>query len=185
MKNNLITTKKTEVVLAKGKSLLDITAKILSGSKVLAEAAEKEPAVQGSKDVTIIDDLMWENVADPDKHRMSWYDAMEYAKNLRLGGYDDWRLPTIEELRTVVRKCGGINVTFGDDGFEAVIDKNLANESYLENCQTKGFFPEFYWSSTSIVGYEDHAWDVSFHYGYNYSFNKSGPRYVRCVRAGE
>ena len=185
MKNSLTTTQKTEVVLAKGKSLLDITAKILSGSKVLAEAAEKEPAAQGSKDVTIIDDLMWENVANPEEHRMNWYDAMEYAKNLRLGGYDDWRLPTIEELRTVVRKCGGINVTFGDDGFEAVIDKNLANESYLENCQTKGFFPDFYWSFTSIVGFEDDAWGVLFGGGFDGGSAKSDSDYVRCVRAGK
>jgi len=26
---------------------------------------------------------------------------MEYAKKLRLGGYDDWRLPTLEEIGSV------------------------------------------------------------------------------------
>ena len=108
MKNNLATTQKTEVVLANGKSLLGIAAKILSGSKALASA-------KTHKDVTIIGDLMWENVANPDEHKMGWYDAMEYAKNLRLGGYDDWRLPTIEELKAVVRECCGINVKMGND----------------------------------------------------------------------
>ena len=29
---------------------------------------------------------------------IGWDDANEYAQNLRLGGYADWRLPTIEEL---------------------------------------------------------------------------------------
>ena len=57
MKNNLTTTQKTEVVLAKGKSLLGITAKILTGSKALAIATTH-------KGVTIIGNLMWENVAE-------------------------------------------------------------------------------------------------------------------------
>ncbi len=29
---------------------------------------------------------------------IDWHKANEYAKQLRLGGYSDWRLPTIEEL---------------------------------------------------------------------------------------
>lgn len=57
MKSNLTTTQKTEVVLAKGKSLLGITAKILTGSKALAIATTH-------KGVTIIGNLMWENVAE-------------------------------------------------------------------------------------------------------------------------
>lgn len=40
--------------------------------------------------------LMWsksDNGADVD-----WDQAVLYSRNLRLGGYSDWRLPTIEEL---------------------------------------------------------------------------------------
>ena len=29
---------------------------------------------------------------------MTWFDAVKYAKNLRIGGFDDWRLPTVEEF---------------------------------------------------------------------------------------
>ena len=29
---------------------------------------------------------------------LQWYNAVEYANNLRLGGYSDWRVPTIYEL---------------------------------------------------------------------------------------
>jgi Protein of unknown function (DUF1566) len=36
--------------------------------------------------------------AVPDGKPTYWGEAVRFAKNLRLGGYSDWRLPTIEEL---------------------------------------------------------------------------------------
>jgi hypothetical protein len=36
----------------------------------------------------------------PDRgERMTWHQAGEYARRLRLGGFSDWRLPTRAELR--------------------------------------------------------------------------------------
>lgn len=29
---------------------------------------------------------------------LNWFQAREYIKNLRTGGYDDWRMPTLREL---------------------------------------------------------------------------------------
>jgi len=72
-------------------------------TKKLLEGNSKELTTH--KDITIIGDLMWSKESED---MMTWDDAMEYAKNLRLGGYDDWRLPTIEELKEVVSFCGGI-----------------------------------------------------------------------------
>ncbi|HFD14075.1 MAG TPA: DUF1566 domain-containing protein [Epsilonproteobacteria bacterium] len=174
MKNKLTTIQKTEVVLAKGKSLLGTTAKILSGSKALATTTTH-------KDVTIIGDLMWEK----ESSRMDWHDAMEYAKNLRQGGYDDWRLPTIEELKALVRECGAINTTLGDDGWIYITDKNAANELYQTNYKAKGFTSGNYWSSTTYAGNSDRTWYVYFYDGFQYDSPKTLSYYVRCVRAGQ
>jgi hypothetical protein len=38
---------------------------------------------------------------------INWSDATEYAKQLRLGGYSDWRLPTIDELEKLYDRMGG------------------------------------------------------------------------------
>ena len=42
---------------------------------------------------------------------MNWHDAMEYAKNLKLGGFTDWHIPTIEELSEIykIQKICGID----------------------------------------------------------------------------
>lgn len=43
-----------------------------------------------------VTDLMW--AQDLSEASMSWEEAIEYCENLELGGYDDWRLPTVKEL---------------------------------------------------------------------------------------
>ena len=39
---------------------------------------------------------------DPEE-RMTWHQAGQYARTLRLGGFSDWRLPTRAELRDLGR----------------------------------------------------------------------------------
>jgi len=116
---------------------------------------------------------------------MNWDDAMEYAKNLRLGGYDDWRLPTIDELSEVVTLCGGIRVTLHDDNWRDIWNKNEANENYQANYKAKGFASGNCWSSTTDVGNTSRAWFVRFSYGIQGSNAKSDDGYVRCVRSGQ
>ncbi len=44
-----------------------------------------------------MNELIYQN--QPFTKQYSWQEAKEYAKNLKLGGFNDWRLPTREELR--------------------------------------------------------------------------------------
>jgi formylglycine-generating enzyme required for sulfatase activity len=46
---------------------------------------------------------------DPGR-RMTWHQADEYARQLRLGGFADWRLPTRAELRDL--GSGGLDPAF-------------------------------------------------------------------------
>ncbi len=152
--------------------------------KLILTKTEESQELTSDDDITIIGDLMWGKEAD---EKMNWDDAMEYAENLRLGGYDDWRLPTIEELNKVVILCGGISIKYeyGVDDYGEIVDKNIANETYQANYEEKGFASNDYWSSTTPANYSNLAWSVYLYDGYQCHYGKPTNFYVRCVRVGQ
>ena len=46
--------------------------------------------------------VMWEKRNDKDNENTTWQEAFEYSADLELGGYSDWRLPTVKELSSLV-----------------------------------------------------------------------------------
>lgn len=82
--------------------------------------------------------------------------AADICANLNLGGYDDWFLPSKDELNLM---CYGLK--FSGVG---------------------GFFANFYyWSSSQFYGYK--AWAQLFDNGYQYDDDKTMYNLVRAVRA--
>ena len=68
----------------------------------LALAADASSRYVNNGDGTISDTktgLMW--VSKDNGFPINWPDAVEYCKNLRLGGYADWRMPTLAELASL------------------------------------------------------------------------------------
>ncbi|MCK9464119.1 MAG: DUF1566 domain-containing protein, partial [Proteobacteria bacterium] len=55
--------------------------------------------------------LCWQNPPPDDK--LNWEAAKAYCDGLSLGGHDDWRLPKIHELNSIVRGC--VNGTASGD----------------------------------------------------------------------
>lgn len=69
------------------------------------------PSYTDNGDGTVTDNnsgFMWEQT--PASEKMSYDDALEYVENLELGGYSDWRLPTIKESFSIAMLDGKLNV---------------------------------------------------------------------------
>jgi hypothetical protein len=106
---------------------------------------------------------------------MSWNDAMELSNSF--AGYNDWRLPTKEELMTLVF-CS-------DEKYE--LDGSCKNgigitpptiiTTYFPNTQNY-----MYWSSSPYADSSSYVWVVYFGGGYSGNGDKYRNHFVRLVR---
>ena len=130
---------------------------------------------------TTIDGNMWSPKASS---TMSWSDAIDYCNNLTACGYSDWHLPTISELRTLIKNCSG-TVT-GDSclSYSSCWDEDSCLScSYDDSGKySKLGDTDWFWSSSTRSDFPGYAWYVHFYYGYVLN-NVNGNDYdVRCVR---
>jgi len=124
-------------------------------------------------DGTIIDTvtgLMW--IKNPSEAGLSspmyWYDAVNACENLNFAGHDDWRMPNINELMSIV------------------------DHSRYDPAWDTMFFPyppdswTPFWSSTSYMSWSDGVWAMYPYDGYKTVWSKPWDMcYVRPVRGGQ
>jgi hypothetical protein len=118
--------------------------------------------------------LMWQkDTADTngDGQRTSsdivgWCRALEHSENLSFAGHDDWRLPNVRELQSIV-DYGRV--------YPKIDDRVFGRESIQLN----------YWSSSSSAGSPHLAWQVLFNGGHFVTFTKDTAAAVRAVRGPE
>lgn len=70
------------------------------------------PAPTDRPGVVRRDDLMW--TVQDNGSNTDWLGAIAHARDCRIGGYDDWRLPTIDELAGLFVDLNTYDVTSND-----------------------------------------------------------------------
>lgn len=105
--------------------------------------------------------LQWQDNNESNSTLKSWEEAISYCEDLTLDNENDWRLPNVNELKSILdrtTKQPAIDTTF----------------KYVTSAD--------YWSSTTNLGYTNQAMKVSFFDGRTQIASKTEANSVRCVR---
>lgn len=102
-----------------------------------------------NNDETITDNvtgLMWEqDMGD----KITFEDAFLKAENSTLGGYNDWRVPTLKELYSLILFTGQVK---GEVAIKMFIDTNFFNQPLGDTSIGEREIDAQTWSSTEYVG---------------------------------
>ncbi|SJM94719.1 DUF1566 domain-containing protein [Crenothrix polyspora] len=109
----------------------------------------------------------------------SWEQAMNSFKNVDYAGYTDWRVPTREELKTLVYCSSGKTHAVGEKTLNACDDNSVS-----PTIVTAAFpeTPAWFWSSSPYASSSSYAWYVFFGYGYDDWSYKYSDYQLRLVR---
>lgn len=128
--------------------------------------------------------LMWQKT--PPAEHYSWDDAVKYALGLELANHDDWRMPTMKELYSLIDFTGTMRT------MTPYINTEYFNFRYPDTSQGHRIMDAQYWSGNKYVGTTMRGDRSAF--GFNFADGRikayptgqgRGPRkrsFIRCVR---
>ncbi len=125
-----------------------------------------------------------ENNCRGSARKLSWLAALDYVKGLNqnggYAGYADWRMPLIEELKTLIYCSGSQPQMWNETGLPCKdnFERPTLDRSAFLNAESGCF-----WSISICDGYSNYAWYVQFNNGSVYYEDASCNLYVRLVRS--
>jgi hypothetical protein len=109
--------------------------------------------------------LVWQRLGT---YLQDWNYSSYYCYDLNLGGRKGWRLPSVDELSSLVDPSQSNPALPAGHPFTVVYASN-----------------NYYWSSTANPFYSDQVWMVGFSDGHAYGTVKTVAHYALCVRGGQ
>ena len=126
-------------------------------------------------------ELQWQHCGTGAVDMYNWEMAINYCSNLILDGHTDWRLPTKDELKSLVTCSNGHPIPLDDhtscssDGYGTFTSPTIDLSLFSSHCDT-------YWSSSVDDLETGEPWYVNFRDGSAYASDGSDDGHVRCVR---
>jgi len=122
---------------------------------------------------------------------MTWQNAMDFAAGMTAGGYTDWKLPDLDEMRILYREfkptTQANNINFGATdrvapplGNYTSGDPSQTSLAEFQGGGGEAFVATNYWTATEYSS--SGAWYVVFNNGYETNYSKAYSYYVRAVR---
>ncbi len=105
--------------------------------------------------------LVWQDNEEIEKERKSYDDAIDYCQELELNGAKDWRLPSINELKTIV-------------------DQNNTQTHIKSVFQVQ--LMDIFYSSTFYLYLSKLVWAYDFESGLDTQPYYTEKHFVRCVK---
>jgi len=107
--------------------------------------------------------LVWADDNASKDTNLTWAEAINYCENnMTLGGYTDWRVPNINELKSLIE----------------------TNSTIVLPSEFQNISPTNYWSSTPMASTTYYLWVVSFDSGIAEGLSYDQTTTTRCVRGG-
>lgn len=108
-----------------------------------------------------------------------WIAAINAERTTGFAGYDDWRIPNVKELQSIIdyeRFGPAVTPTFHDEQCRGCM--NLG----APECSCAA--PSFHWTATTFADFVAHAYSVGFGSGLIDDAVKSRRLFIRAVRGG-
>jgi hypothetical protein len=141
-------------------------------SDVSPSSAATAPHLVVGGDGTVLDTdtgLVWKQNSEP--MRYTFEGAQAACQALAFAGHDDWRVPTVTELQTLV-----------DETVVPPEDPDSGSSGRIDVAAFPDAPGEPYWTSSAYAGDPALAWFVDFRPGYTFGYDRAMPYLVRCVR---
>jgi len=188
-------------------AIMAICAAFISSAGCKEDKAWEDAGVDAGPAATWYDstsDLTWQN--EPWDTMTKYQAACDYCNSLTLDGREDWKTPTITQLRTLIRSCpatetgGACAITVAQSSFSDYWTDDCMGCDSMGGPSAEGWYwdPELaplavdaanttfqrFWSTTQLSSIE--AWTVHFGTGeVNYNNSIQHNLYTRCVALGQ